>query len=302
MMVISIGFWVQAIWALALYQSLTPVFEDLECTLVTPTVTSVSANILTNFWIDISTGTDCYNPNPYKMTMESAGPMAVYMGVSRDEVGTLEEIEKSTLPAEGRGGIDANMRIEPSSAVWASLFSSSSLSIMLGGSIAIPIYIDMEIAIDVDVNLFFGRMVIAKAFDRQCGFNMAVTLTGVKIGAMACADGWDNLVLPAVSASASADGFDATLDLQAENLASDEIEEGTKTKNAGLGAAIASGFILGTFFLSFSSFCTFMGVRAMRARSAPLADAKQTNEARDPPEKMSQKEESKEVEEADVEV
>mmetsp|Transcript_10637 Transcript_10637/g.15950 ORF Transcript_10637/g.15950 Transcript_10637/m.15950 type:complete len:99 (+) Transcript_10637:134-430(+) len=80
------------------------------------------------------------------------------------------------------------------------------------------------------------------------------------------------------------------------------LKRGPKQRTLAWGPRLPADSSSGLFFLSFSSFCTFMGVRAMRARSAPLADAKQTNEARDPPEKMSQKEESKEVEEADVEV
>jgi len=289
LLLVSIAFWTQAIWALALYQSLTPVYQELDCSLVNPKVTDFSLNLL-NFWVDLETGTACYNPNSYSLTMESVGPMNVYMGDGFEKVATVEDIEKSVLDADSKGGITANVHIQPTSSTWGAV--SEAVEDAIAGR-ETPIYLGMNIGLDVNVDLIFGKMQIQKTFDRKCGFNIKTHFFKVLVGPMACAEKWELINLPPVSN----EPFDGKLDLDAEKLAPEEIEKGETLKNWGLGAAMGTGFFFGILFLTFSLYCVYRAYRAVK-RLEPSISARnlemRANQGNEPPTLINRKQSQEE--------
>jgi len=228
-LIASLCFFTQAFWANNLHQSLSPVFTDLDCNLTMPMVTKIGWE--GGFHVEFTTGTTCYNPNPYAVTMQSTKGVNVYMG------------EKYT---KGTGDIVVLVKMQPTRQSWGAIFGTVF-------SPTTPIYVENSIELKIDVNMFFMHLKVKKDFTRDCGFNLQLFRGGAfaKVGPLGCAESWAELQIPEVGDEA----FKGKLDLYAENIAADEIEKGTMAKDVGLGVAIAAGLGWGVILLGGFVYC-----------------------------------------------
>lgn len=227
-----------AFWAFHLHDSLTPVFTDVDCSLTAPKINKVS--FTGGFHVDFTTATECHNPNPYIVKMKSNKGVDVFMGEKRIKVASVENIPDTILPARGTGRIVVEVKMAPTRQSWGAMFG-------VLFSATTPIYIQNNIALSIDLNFFFTRFKVGKAFTKDCGFQLAIFRSALaKMGPLACANTFDELVLPPVGE----ESFDGKLDLQAGNLAASEIKAGTWAKDVGLGVAMLSGCFWGSVFLA----------------------------------------------------
>jgi len=231
----SISFFALGIWAVALHKSLTPVYTDVQCKMqgARPTVVTLAGG---GTKIALVSTTVCENPNPYAVEMKSSQASNVYMGQDRDLVTQITDIPLTILPAKGTGSIDVHVVVEPTGALLLDFLGALTNN-------KIPIYIENNIDLLIDIDFFFSKFKAKHAFTKDCGF--LVQVIGAKVGPMVCADEFDELELPPVSDEA----FDGQLELYAANLADDEIKAGTTAKDVGLGVAMAFGFGLGVVLL-----------------------------------------------------
>jgi len=243
-LIASLCFFTQAFWANNLHQSLSPVFTDLDCNLTMPMVTKIGWE--GGFHVEFTTGTTCYNPNPYAVTMQSTKGVNVYMGEKYTKVASVQHIPPTTLPPKGTGDIVVLVKMQPTRQSWGAIFGTVF-------SPTTPIYVENSIELKIDVNMFFMHLKVKKDFTRDCGFNLQLFRGGAfaKVGPLGCAESWAELQIPEVGDEA----FKGKLDLYAENIAADEIEKGTMAKDVGLGVAIAAGLGWGVILLGGFVYC-----------------------------------------------
>jgi len=120
---------------------------------------------------------------------------------------------------------------------------SSVLSFILAGEV--PIYLETDMEIGIDVRFLFGRFTTKRVFSKDCGLKLRMRSGTPEAGPMACAGSFERLRIPAFGAGAGGGG----LQLDALALAEEELERGRRAKNLGLGVAMAVGFGLGLVLL-----------------------------------------------------
>eukprot|EP00932_Pfiesteria_piscicida_P022660 SRR837773.9409.p1 GENE.SRR837773.9409~~SRR837773.9409.p1 ORF type:complete len:223 (-),score=27.45 SRR837773.9409:59-694(-) len=123
-----------------------------------------------------------------------------------------------------------------------------------------PVFVENSIALKIDVDLLFTRFKVDKLFEKKCGFDLQMFRNAVaKVGPFVCADTWDELVIPQVDVATGS--FSGQMELCKQNLAKEEIDQGTAAKDLGLGLAMAFGCLWGTILMSGAVVCTFRLVR-----------------------------------------
>lgn len=260
-------------WSLHLYHRFTPVYSEITCHMDQPQLTDLQLIPLS---FTLRSTTTCENPNPYSLDMVSTGEGTVYMGSPgnrRTEVGMLQEVPKTTLPANGRGSITAYVNIVPTAKLVGSAWA-----ILLGQVQEIPIFLESRMRVEVDIKFLVGSFKTTKPLDKDCGFNMAVPSIinpSLRWGPLACGERFDGLDLPPVSGDAAPD----ELILKGTNLAASDLEEATHLKDVSLGACMGVGFLLGLVLVT----CGAVGIGIQfcrcqkQARELNMFDTTTTN-------------------------
>eukprot|EP00445_Apocalathium_hangoei_P053912 CAMPEP_0204073508 /NCGR_PEP_ID=MMETSP0360-20130528/163393_1 /ASSEMBLY_ACC=CAM_ASM_000342 /TAXON_ID=268821 /ORGANISM="Scrippsiella Hangoei, Strain SHTV-5" /LENGTH=259 /DNA_ID=CAMNT_0051021913 /DNA_START=106 /DNA_END=882 /DNA_ORIENTATION=- len=191
--------------------------------------------------IVLSTNTTCDNPNSYTVEMTSKQGGKVYMGKDMTPVASVTEIPHSTLPAQSTGSINAIITVKPK----GGMFSSLSSFIFAR---QVPIYMENNMQLVIDVNFSFGNFAAKKDLSKDCGLSVQMLSFGrPEIGPLACAESFAQLKIPAVGDQPQ----DGEMHLSAASLGGKEMEEGTRAKDIGLGGAMALGFVVGLLLLIF---------------------------------------------------
>lgn len=254
------------IWAVHLNARFSPIYSEIVCQLGPPRVKGISFS--GGLHIDIMTTTTCENPNPYSVELTSAHGGKVYMGSSMTPVASVTRIPTATLPANGKGTLHAAVTIKPTSDMFGSL-----LSIVTAGTV--PIYMDNNMQLKVDVKLLFGKLAFSKTINKECGMNVKAHLLGdPEIGPMVCGSSFSELKLPPVDAQVQ----DGRLHLRADSVDPEELEQGEKAKNIAMGVLMGVGLGLGGVLLVCGSVslcrrCSVKEVRTRQARDVDLPEA-----------------------------
>ncbi|CAE8596812.1 unnamed protein product [Polarella glacialis] len=247
----AIVFLLLGIWAVHLRSRFTPVYKDITCRLGEPKLQSISGGILSSpLDLSLEVTVECENPNQYALTVTETKLGKVYMGADRTEVGSLMQIPSAELPAQGTGSISATTSISLSGPLFGTLIGA------LFGDV--PIWLELNMDIGVDVNFLLGRWQTSLPFNKDCGMNLLgvpqllLNPQGAKLGPMACADSFDALVIPSGS-SGSSQGDSLSFD--AAKIAPEQVDQATAVKDASLTSAIAVSFSLCGLLLLLGSLC-----------------------------------------------
>jgi len=259
------------IWMTHLNERFTPVYTPITCRMGGARVTGLHGGLLTGLSLGLTMNTTCDNPNPYSLTLQSPQALNVYLGQSRDHVATITDIPRTTLPSKGSGVVVANADIKLSLAQLMQTLPLLTAS-------QIPIYMDQQIHLEVDVNLLFTRWRTNVEFSKECGFNMqglGSTLGDMitdqyegSLGPMACADDFSSLTLPNVGEHGSRE-----LRMFAVNVAPREVEEGERLKTTALSAAQGVFYALSGLLFVAVAFCLWGLLRERRQLAKKPAGA-----------------------------
>jgi len=250
------------IWAIHLRQRFTPIYTDVVCRMEPAKLDKIS--FTGGLRIDLISTTTCENPNPYSVEMRSTKAEKVYMGQDRTPVASVTEIPHSTLPAKGKGSIEAKITIKPTGDMFSSLFAG-----LMGQEI--PIYMENRMEMVVDINFLLGDFSTKRAFNKDCGLNLEVKVFGggAKMGPLVCGDDFDHLQIPPADHPVTSE-----MHISAVGLAKDDIDKATEAKDVGTGCAIGIGFGLGLLLLIFGS----CGLWWLCRRSRPAASAREVGD------------------------
>eukprot|EP00449_Zooxanthella_nutricula_P026140 CAMPEP_0198547366 /NCGR_PEP_ID=MMETSP1462-20131121/67514_1 /TAXON_ID=1333877 /ORGANISM="Brandtodinium nutriculum, Strain RCC3387" /LENGTH=282 /DNA_ID=CAMNT_0044277851 /DNA_START=218 /DNA_END=1063 /DNA_ORIENTATION=- len=199
------------------------------------------------FHMEFVVATECQNPNPYSVILESTKGVQVYLGAEMIPVARVEDIPLTSLPAKGSGFIDAHVDWRPP--------QFSQIGPLLSAVFKrgpIPIWVENEIALKIDIDFLFAHIKMRTSFTKDCGFQVKLKMMPpkrAKVGPFACAESFDQLTLPPPDTA-----FHGELPLYQAHLAESEIKAGTIAKDVGLGTAMASGFGIGTVLLLLAIF------------------------------------------------
>lgn len=234
------------VWSRHLYQRFTPVYTDIVCHQKAIRLGD-GANLVQDLQhrqIQFHLSTECQNPNPYSVVLRSTGEGQVYAGSGRVLVATITDVPEATLEAQGAGSLNATVRLG-----WGDTLGSSSglvqgVSLLLGQEV--PIFIRNEVEVIVDVSLLFGHLSLTRQFSRDCGMKVklwSAQSRGPALGGMVCAESFDDLPpLPRPLPHAGGRSPESEIRLSARGVAEEQIEEGERAKNVGLGSATAVSF------------------------------------------------------------
>jgi len=253
------------IWFTHLYQRFTPIYRPITCQLEPPKVDK--------FWFDhglvglhlkLTAVTTCQNPNPYSVVINSSQASQIFMGKDRTPAGAVTEIPAATLPAGGSGSIAAVLTITPTADLIGSLIGG-----FFGGG-EIPVYLENNLDLQIDINLLLGNFSTSRSFSKACGMNLKLRgFAQPAVGQMACADDWDGLTIPAVgNAKRDLD----TLVFSASDMASEEVEAGNKVKNLAMTIGMVLGYGLGGVFFLMGAYIFYL--LCCKARSARVVTMK----------------------------
>eukprot|EP00929_Paragymnodinium_shiwhaense_P123170 TRINITY_DN96699_c0_g1_i1.p1 TRINITY_DN96699_c0_g1~~TRINITY_DN96699_c0_g1_i1.p1 ORF type:complete len:312 (+),score=26.70 TRINITY_DN96699_c0_g1_i1:96-1031(+) len=248
--VITIGI---SVLLTVLWFMFTPVYEPMSCTFGSSSLKGVDTH---SGGIDIkmSAETVCQNPNWYTLKISPGNLSHIYLGpvqgpkipfipqrqiVERTHVGEVTDIEDAELPAISTGSINTVSKITMSDQLIAAL-----LPALLED---LPLELSLNLIVEVNVGFPFASWKTSVAFEKACGMyiaglpKVAADPEGARLGPMACADSFEELTLPPISASEES-GYD--MGFHGGHLAPTEIEEGTRLKNLSLGVALAVAYSL----------------------------------------------------------
>lgn len=231
------------IWVTHLYHRFTPVYRQITCGPEEARVRRTSFSLSSGLTLDFDARTTCNNPNPYSIELASVAPAQVYLGDTRVHIANITDIPRTTLPAGGSGTIETHVSVRPSIDMILRILGSMTLPGLFGGG-HMPIYLENNMAIEVDVPFLIGRFTTTRRFTKDCGMDTKVAIGRVELGPLVCADSFEQLpaTLPAASESPG-------LALSGVNLAQEEVEDGTRTKNISCGIGMGLGYGLGVLFL-----------------------------------------------------
>jgi len=245
------------IYATMVFLEYTPVYTDIECEWGMPEVANVRFEGAAKF--DALVPATCSNPNPYDVVVTQNAAGLVYVGESRTVAGSIDEFPAATLPAGGRGTVEVYLGVSMSS----DLFSSIPSLIFSG---EIPVYCDVDLALSIDASFLFGRYNTEARFLKKCGMNFKVTFSlSVQTSMAACADNWEELVIPKVGAS--------NVDTMGSGFGdeeSHEVGEAARHKDMYLGSAMALAYGVSLLSTCAGVFSTCRAFR--RLKSTPTDD------------------------------
>eukprot|EP00440_Ansanella_granifera_P059693 gb/GFBE01064697.1/.p1 GENE.gb/GFBE01064697.1/~~gb/GFBE01064697.1/.p1 ORF type:complete len:317 (+),score=47.45 gb/GFBE01064697.1/:1-951(+) len=243
-LVASLIFLLLGIWSLHLRARFTPLYDTIRCAVGQPNLDSFDGRDLS-----ISVEVTCDNPNPYAITVETAKQGKVYMGASRTEVGSLTQIPRIILGAEGSGSITAKTDMTLSGSLIGELIPA-----LVGD---VPVYMDLDLTLRVDVSFLLGHFETSLLFQKDCGMYLVGVLglianpKAARVGPMACADRGEAVAIP----PADSDTSDGEVPFTALNMDPDRIETAKRVKDESLTASIAISFSLFALFLVLGSGC-----------------------------------------------
>ncbi|CAJ1454571.1 unnamed protein product [Effrenium voratum] len=227
--------------ATSIYVRLTPLYSTIECRHGSTQMQNlhVGVPLISATSFDLIIEMKCQNPNPYSIGFEWTEPGTVYIGRSMTEVGHTQDVpgKENYFPADGNGStwVKANTTIN------AKLLSSLAGDLLFSGG-QLPLRLELRQRLEVDVMLLFGGGAqVAQDFVKDCGMMIGNLGPNPKIGPMACANTFDELVIPPVSGGSS----DGVMRLEAKMVAPKKIQQGMDLKNWGLGLTMAVFYTLG---------------------------------------------------------
>lgn len=257
------------IWAAHLYQRFTPLYQDLHCRLLDPTLDSLHAS-LAGIDVGLNMKVQCRNPNTYSIAIKDSKQGNVYVGDARTLVGAVSQIDSPNLPAMGTGTVTAKNAIDIGAETGLQLAGLFFLDQM-------PIYLELNMLIVIDVFFLFGRWETSLPLRKDCGVNLAGVAGLIadphagRLGPIVCGSSFDELVIPPVSSAAPG----GSLSFSALQIAPEEVEKGRQIKETSLKTAMAVFFSLAIILLLLGSFLIF---RHFRTRGAALSEARDTVE------------------------
>lgn len=228
-------------WLTHLWFRFTPVYQDIVCKLGQPKLSGIHLGIigLTPTTLNIEIAAQCTNPNFYHIGVETAEKGQVSMTNSRTPVGwaMASPYSPSALPAHATGTIYTTAEVSVSGPMLAQLAPQ-----MVGGA-GIPVFMELNNKMKIDISFFFGSWGVSAWFRKKCGMEIASLLDLLnskdQVGPVACADSWNELVVPRLS-----DRGDDEIILAANSISPEEVRMGALAKNIGLGG-FAALFYLG---------------------------------------------------------
>lgn len=254
-------------WAAHLYQRFTPLYQDLDCRLLDPTLDSLQTS-LAGIDVGLNIQVQCRNPNTYTIAIKDSKQGNVYVGDERTLVGAVSQIESPNLPAMGTGTVTAKNAIDIGAATGLQLAGLLFLNQM-------PIYLELNMLIVIDVFFLFGRWETSLPLRKDCGMNLA-GLAGLianphagRLGPLVCGNNFDELVIPPASSAAPG----GSLRFSALQIAPEEVEKGRQIKDTSLKTAMAVFFSLAIILLLLGSFLIFCH---FRTTGAALSEARNT--------------------------
>jgi len=248
------------VWSVHLYFRFSPVYEEIRCELRPPRLGRDSGLVAGQWKIQLITTTECHNPNPYSVVLQSAGDGQVYLGDAQSQVASITSIPKTTLPADGTGTIAAIIDI-PVHLDLGGIFSG--VGLLFGQQLPVYIRNKMELVVDVHF-LFGGHFSLRREFDKDCGMNVQLHRFHPAVGPMACAEAFDRLPRPLPEATTGGGSAqDGELKLSAKGVAQEDIQRGERVKNVALRSAIAVTFSLAFFFSVAAACASGRGCRVM---------------------------------------
>mmetsp|Transcript_98677 Transcript_98677/g.276344 ORF Transcript_98677/g.276344 Transcript_98677/m.276344 type:complete len:329 (-) Transcript_98677:99-1085(-) len=252
------------IWGTVLNRRFTPVYRPIRCQVGMPEVKRMWSDrpLMQGLHIQLVSLTVCANPNPYSVKIRGTKSGGLYMGSQMSPVGNITRIPEATLPADGQGTIEADMLISPTKEALG-----SAAAMALGLTHHVPLYLENNLAIDVDAKVLFAHVKAKRSINKDCGLNLKMSgfLHPVP-GPMTCADTWDQLVL----LHADAERVNPNeLVFSADRLGSDDVDEAEELKTESLAAMMGVGFGLGIVFFIAGGLCLLRYHRLFRrARAA----------------------------------
>jgi len=253
----GILFLLVGIWSVNLNARFTPVYQTIECSVGQPSLDKVEG-----LKISLTIEVQCDNPNPYTLTVSSVKQGKIYMGSDRSEVG-FTQMPSGTLPAEGTGKFRTFADIDLSAHLFGELMSA-----LVGD---VPLYMDLDLDVNVDVNFLLGSFQQQLPFHKDCGMylvgvpSLLANSNAAKFGPMACAAKGQTVSIP----RADSEHSDGLLPLTAPNMDKQRIAEAKKLKDTSLTATTAISFSLCALCLTSAFGCIVC--QMCRRRSA--ADA-----------------------------
>lgn len=248
----SVVLFVIASWVTQLFVRFTPVYTDMVCSMGAAQLKHMKFGVIgvspTEFTVEIETV--CRNPNFYTIGFAMSEKGQVSMTTSRTPVGYAMEspYSASSLPAYGNGSIWTTAQVSVSGDMLLSLLPSLTLSK------GVPLYLEMNNKLKVDISFFFGSVNLNKWVRKKCGMEIASLVDRVgnkdSVGPIACADNWNDLVVPRLGDTGSSD-----IVISAENMG-DDIKKGALVKNVAFGISMLLLYSGGVALL-------FMGLRRL---------------------------------------
>jgi hypothetical protein len=187
--------------------------------------------------ISLTIEVSCDNPNPYSLMVKSINQGKIYMGTDKAEVG-VTRLPSGTLPAEGVGVFVTSANIDLSAHLLGELITA-----LLGD---VPLYLDLNLEVAVDVNFLLGSFQQTLPFNKDCGMylvgvpSLLAHSDAAKFGPMACVDNGQTVNIP----TANSESSDGLMPLTAPNMDKQRIDEAKKLTDTSLTASMAVSFTL----------------------------------------------------------
>eukprot|EP00930_Biecheleria_cincta_P044374 TRINITY_DN3049_c0_g1_i2.p1 TRINITY_DN3049_c0_g1~~TRINITY_DN3049_c0_g1_i2.p1 ORF type:complete len:277 (-),score=48.28 TRINITY_DN3049_c0_g1_i2:424-1254(-) len=210
----------------------TPIYQTIKCSVSQPNMDSIEG-----LRILLTVEVRCDNPNPYTLMVKSVEEGKIYMGTERAGVG-VTRLPSGTLPAEGAGVFVTSADIDLSGQLLGQLITA-----LVGD---VPLYMDLNLAVDVDVNFLLGSFRQTLPFHKDCGMylvgvpSLLAHSDAAKFGPMACVEQGQSINIPAAHSESS----DGLIPLTAPNMDKQRIDEAKKLKDTSLTASMAVSFTL----------------------------------------------------------
>lgn len=240
-------------WATHLYIRFTPVYTDMVCELGHASLRNMKLGVpaISPSTFTIEMQTKCDNPNFYTIGFAIAKKGQVFMGQGKTPVGwaMASPESRSHLPAHGNGSIWAVAEVSVSGPMLVSLTGD------FLGFTGVPVYLELNMQLKIDISFFFGSFSVHKWVMKKCGLMIGSLITSVRQqdnkGPMACADSWDELVVPRLTDT----GSDKMV-MSSASMDPEEIQRGALAKNIGLGLTMVLAYT-SALALAMWSLCLF---------------------------------------------
>lgn len=242
-----------------IYRKFTPVYTQTECGNQTATLDQFNLGA-DSIGIGLEIEVTCKNPNPYAIKIIASTPGDTFVRFKEEEqtvqLGKLRVMPGSHLPEFGHGDIRVRMDTIVRGA------QADTLLPHLLSDRAIPIYIQLQF--DVEVQISFGLVSwgVSAPFKKQCGLNMAGVLVNQflpnddsqrsnRLGPLVCRNHLGGVQLPPVGEKEETPE-NGNMGFSAAQVAPQEVAAGELMKTASLGVSITLTLFFGVLCVLFS--------------------------------------------------